>query len=382
MKTWIKVLMLVCISVSFLGTISVYAAPEDYQNVAVSQVSDYVNVRTQPNTTSEIVGKIYNNCAATILSTVEGEEGTWYQIQSGTVEGYIKAQYFITGAEAEAKAKEVGTEFATVVNANSLRLRERADLSSNVLTMLSEGACYEVVGEEANFAKIAVDADLTGYVSKDYIKTRVEFEKAVSLKEEAEKIAEQNRLKQEADTAIQKVQELQQIEKDEIIKANPEKDDTTQMGTPPPKPSGSTTGGNTGQSVVVGPGGTSSTAVVSATRTAIVAYAKQYLGYPYVYGGTSLTEGTDCSGFTQAIYKNFGITTGRSSRDQAAKGKSIRVEDAQPGDLLFYASGDYINHVAMYIGGGQIIHASTANTGIIISPSNYRTPYSAVTFLD
>ena len=129
------------------------------------------------------------------------------------------------------------------------------------------------------------------------------------------------------------------------------------------------------------PGGTS-TEVASATRNAVVAYAKQFLGNPYVYGGTSLTNGADCSGFTQEVYKHFGITTGRSSRDQAANGREIAVSDIQPGDLLFYASGDYINHVAMYIGNDQVIHASTPSTGIKISPYNYRTPCKAVTFLD
>lgn len=125
-----------------------------------------------------------------------------------------------------------------------------------------------------------------------------------------------------------------------------------------------------------------SSAVASAARTAIVAYAKQFLGNPYVYGGSSLTNGTDCSGFTQGVFANFGITTGRSSRDQAANGREIAIEAAQPGDLLFYASGSYINHVALYIGGGQVIHASNSTTGIIISPYNYRTPCKAVTFLD
>jgi cell wall-associated NlpC family hydrolase len=95
-----------------------------------------------------------------------------------------------------------------------------------------------------------------------------------------------------------------------------------------------------------------------------VAYAKQFLGNPYVYGGTSLTNGTDCSGFTQGVFAHFGITTGRSSRDQAANGRTISVSSAQPGDLLFYSSGNYINHVAIYIGNGQIIHAASKKSGI------------------
>ena len=120
----------------------------------------------------------------------------------------------------------------------------------------------------------------------------------------------------------------------------------------------------------------------SSTAAGLVAYAKQFLGNPYVYGGTSLTEGADCSGFTMKIFEHFGISTGRSSRDQAAKGKEIPIDSVQPGDLLFYASGDYINHVALYIGGGQIIHASTPKNGIMITTAYYRTPYKAVTFLN
>lgn len=112
----------------------------------------------------------------------------------------------------------------------------------------------------------------------------------------------------------------------------------------------------------------------TASRQALIQYAKQFLGNPYVYGGTSLTDGADCSGFVQQIFKHFGITTGRSSRDQYANAQSIRFEQLQPGDLVFYASGDYINHVAIYAGDGVIIHAANARTGICTGRYDYRTP--------
>lgn len=152
--------------------------------------------------------------------------------------------------------------------------------------------------------------------------------------------------------------------------------------TPAQSSGGGSQDGRKSNTVVAGSGGPGSAAVVSATRTAIVAYAKQFLGNPYVYGGTSLTNGADCSGFTQEIFKNFGITTGRTSRDQADRVREIPMSDIQPGDLLFYASGNYINHVAIYIGDGQVIHASNPTTGICISPYKYRTPCKAGTFLD
>ena len=453
------------------GVPVVTATESTYSKVAISKVSNYVNVRTEANTNSSIVGKIYNNCAATILATVDGEGGKWYQIQSGTVTGYIKAEYFITGAEAEKIAKEIGTVYVTI-NTTTLRLREQASTDSKTLTLLSQDAEYIEVGEEGDFVKIEVDASLSGYVHKDYIQERVEFDCAVSLEEEQQAKDEAERLKKEAEDAIAVMNQLKAAtesgqttetapteqgtvtqtappesntnvdttapvetsptentgsapttENVGVIVANPNSDGQQDVTTIAPvvdgTPSAETTtensqnsdnsaaaetGNASGPGSKDGPGSTtvsstespagpgapttetttvaSSPDLTSATRTAIVAYAKQFLGNPYVYGGTSLTTGADCSGFTMRIFEHFGIDTGRSSRDQAAKGKEIAISDIQPGDLLFYASGDYINHVALYIGGGQIIHASNSKTGIIISTAYYRTPYKAVTFLN
>lgn len=354
---------------------------DSYDSIAVCRVTNYVNVRSEASTTGTVVGKIYDDCAATILATVSGEGGDWYQIRSGSVEGYVKAQYFITGDEAEAVAKEIGTTYATVTSNSGLRLREAPSLESTVLTTLDSGTSYEVIGEESGFAKLLIDDTLQGYVSCDYISTRVEFREAVSLEEEEQQLRQKEQQKQEAEAAIEK---LEKTVEENVIPANPAGDGTSHSTDAPP-----VTGGQDGSAVSGaqenGPGyftPEGEQAVMSATREAIVAYAKQFLGNPYVYGGSSLTDGTDCSGFTMRIYEHFGISTGRSSRDQAAKGREIAVSDVQPGDLLFYASGDTINHVAMYIGGGQIIHAATSKTGICIANANYRTPCKAVTFLD
>ncbi|RGY99841.1 NlpC/P60 family protein [Clostridium sp. AM58-1XD] len=389
----------------------VTATEQTYDNVAISQVTDYVNVRQEANTKSTIVGKIYNDCAATILNTVDGEGGKWYQIQSGSVQGYIKAQYFITGDEAAKIAKQVGTSYATVINATTLRLHEQPDLNSKTLTLLSQGARYQVIEENGEFAKLQIDTDLEGYVSKEYINITVEFRQAVSVEEEAAKAAEDQKLKQEAAQAIQDLEDAKKKAGESknntssgssgsggVIEANPEGNGQSNNVAAPPVASGGSQSGDNSQSgsgsggptsSEVGPGGSGgssgpyvSDGVTSATRSAIVAYAKQFLGNPYVYGGTSLTSGADCSGFVMSVFEHFGITTGRSSRDQAAKGKEIPVYSVQPGDLLFYSSGDYINHVGIYIGGGQIIHSSTPKTGITITKSNYRTPCKAVTFLN
>lgn len=398
-----------------------------YDNIAISRVTNYVNVRAQASTSSEVVGKIYNNCAATILDTVDGQDGKWYHIQSGSVTGYIKAQYFVTGEEASKIAKEVGTTYAKVTNTSTLRLRETPSLEGKTLDLLSADAEYEVIGEEGDFAKISVDNDLVGYVYKDYITTRVDFKQAVSVTEEQEQKAEEEKLKQAADAAIENLEQVKKKAEEEsraeattaAAKETTKAPETSYSGTIEANPSGNkaqetkkettaavkettkaaettkapTTAAATKATSAsgVGPGGGTSSnnsassfdnAVTNATRSAVVAYAKQFLGNPYVYGGTSLTNGADCSGFTMSVFAHFGISTGRSSRDQAAKGKEVAVSAVQPGDLLFYASGNYINHVALYIGNGQVIHASTAKSGIKISPSNYRTPCKAVSFLN
>lgn len=116
-------------------------------------------------------------------------------------------------------------------------------------------------------------------------------------------------------------------------------------------------------------------------RQQVVDYALQFVGRPYRYGGSSLTNGTDCSGFIMRVFENFGISTGRDSRTQAATARKIPIDTIKPGDLVFYASGKRIDHVAIYIGGGQIVHASNPRTGITISSVNYKAPYMAGTFL-
>lgn len=120
---------------------------------------------------------------------------------------------------------------------------------------------------------------------------------------------------------------------------------------------------------------------VSDVRVDLVQYAKQFIGNPYVWGGTSLTNGADCSGFTMSIYKKYGVSLPHHAASQARLGTKISVSEVKPGDLVFYAKNGNINHVAIYIGGGQVVHASSPKTGIKISSINYRTPASARRFL-
>ena len=121
---------------------------------------------------------------------------------------------------------------------------------------------------------------------------------------------------------------------------------------------------------------------VSDVRVELVEYAKQFLGNPYVWGGTSLTKGADCSGFVLSVYKKFGVSLPHYSGSQANSGTKISASELKPGDLVFYGnSSGTINHVAIYIGGGQVIHASSPKTGIKISNYKYRTPVKYVRIL-
>jgi len=284
-----------------------------YDNIAVSKINGTVNIRTEANTSSGVTGKINNDCAAAILDTVDGEGGKWYKIQSGSVTGYIKADYFVTGQQAEARAKQVGTTYGTIVGTPSLRLRQSPDMEGKTLTLLSEGAHYVVTGEEGDFLKVQVDSDLEGYVFKEYMKTSVEFNKAVSVEEEKAKAAEEAKRKEDADKALKALEDAKKADaakkttaattkaqktteapattapkKEEIkgtdavttIAANPEngKDSTVAAPTMAKAP-------ETVDSKGPGSSGGTSTEVASATRNAVVAYAKQFLGNPYVYGG-------------------------------------------------------------------------------------------------
>jgi hypothetical protein len=120
---------------------------------------------------------------------------------------------------------------------------------------------------------------------------------------------------------------------------------------------------------------------VSDVRVSLVQYAKQFVGNPYVWGGTSLTKGADCSGFTLSIYKQYGVSLPHHAASQAQLGTKVEISQLQPGDLVFYAKNGSINHVAIYIGNGQVVHASNPKTGIKISSLNYRTPYCARRYL-
>lgn len=338
----------------------------EYENIAIAQVSNYVNLRSAPSEEGEILGKLYNNSAATIIAT----EGDWYKIKSGSVDGYVKAEFVVNGEAAEELAKEVGHRTATV-NTETLKVRNDAGLDATVQTLIPIGESYDVVEELDGWVKIAVDTDIEGYVSADYVNLETEFVEAESIEEEKARLAEEERLRKEAEEAAKKADEeaAKKKAKSEAASAKAAESSTSES---------SSNASVSSESVAAAP---AVSAPASGSRAAIVNYALQFVGNPYVAGGTSLTNGADCSGFTYSVFGDCGISIPRDSRSQAAGGTPVDLSAIQPGDLLFYSNGSTINHVALYIGNGQVVHASTAKTGIKISSYNYRTPCKAVTYI-
>ncbi|MGN0383738.1 MAG: NlpC/P60 family protein [Eubacterium sp.] len=339
-----------------------------FNTIAIAQVDSYVNVRKKPDADSKIVGKIYGNCGATIV----GFDGDWYKIQSGNVEGYIKSEYFITGEEAQQYALDNGYVLATV-NGSGLRVRKKPSLKSKVVSAIYVGATYAVTAysEDDNWIKLAIEDGVKGWVSTDYIDVEIILETAMTLKEEKAMLkAQAEQESREAESESLSIAESQEASRQQELAAAQQtvtysyNNYTTQQTTTQASTTASTYDSSSDSNADL--------------RSQVVAYAKQFLGNPYVYGGSSLTNGTDCSGFTMSVYAHFGYYLNRSSASQASNGTSVSMDSLLPGDLLFYTNGTgSIKHVAMYIGGGQIIHASTESTGICISNAFYNTPCCA-----
>lgn len=337
-----------------------------FSDIAIARVSggreDYVNVRKKPNAKSKRVGKIYNNCGARIVETTKSG---WYKIVSGNCRGYIKAEYFVTGKKAQSNALDNGYVFANVKD-SGVHVRKSANTKGSIVTNVYHNENYVIkkFSDDGKWVKVKIGDGVSGWVSSDYVKVSVDMETAITNAEEKAKIKaqkEQEERERQAQLATEAEQNKQSDNNDEPaqnsnINANNNSNNSNNTYTPPktntPKPTSKPSYGNASGS----------------GASAVVAYAKQFLGNPYVYGGSSLTNGTDCSGFTMSVYAHFGYSLNRSSYTQVYNGRAVSMSALLPGDLLFYKyNSSTISHVAMYIGGGQIIHASTPSTGIIIS---------------
>ena len=603
------------------------------EDIVVANNKKDTVVHASAKETGAVVGSISYSSVATVVDSEVNETGEWLKINSGSVEGYVKASEVATGEKAKKLAKDAIVTYATVVDIDNVRLRTSPEITTETLTMLEGGGKYVVVGQDNDFVKVQVDDDLTGYIYKDFVKADLSYKTAKTTEESTIEALEKKKLETEAEEAmaiyknmvvaddkkdmqkskvveeststkntqkptsgseepktikspaaetretpaskeadikvpdtttgtskakeekketpketktketskpteatdkidvnsetVEPIKDTQAKKEPETIKAiedtetakvtvetvkapestkaaetvkapestkaaetvkapestkvaetvkapestkaaetvkapestkaaetvkepestkaaetvkapestkaaetvkEPEStkaaetvkeptEGSTQdkpveisIGDAPTAPYGpggssekpketeaptkqaqkessSVTGENGGPGVTMKAETTVATTAATkaakekVSRTALVAYAKQFVGNPYVFGGTSLTNGADCSGFVMRVYEKFDISTGRNTKQQANNGREISIDDVQPGDLIFYGSGGEISHVAIYMGDGRVVHAANSKSGIITSSMTYRTPIKAVTFI-
>ncbi len=296
-----------------------------------ANVSNFVNVRAKSTTASEVVGKLYAGCVATVIE----EEGNWVYVNSGNVTGYVVKDYLLFGDAAEtAIAKKYVPKVE--VTANVLNVRSGAGTGYSVVDTFTKGATAELLEQGKEWMKIRFNAGgktKTGFVYATYVKVTGEPKYGETLAEEKTRLAAEKKAAEEA---------AKKAEAEKKAAAEQAKRDKAKQ---------------------------------------VANYAKTAVGTAYVWGGTSLTSGVDCSGLCYAAYKKYGYTLPRVSRDMAASSALLSVTPntsyLKAGDLVFYASGGRVDHVAMYIGDGKVVHASDYKTGVIISRYNYRTVHSA-----
>lgn len=302
---------------------------ESFKNLVIAKVNDYVNVRDSASEDGSIVGKLYNKSVGTFIE----EEDGWYKISSGSVEGYVKGEYCVTGEDAVEYAKEVGTRIATV-QTETLYVREQAGLDASIIGMVPDQDELIVTEELDGWVKVNIEEG-DGYVSTDYVTLSTEFVKAESIAEEEARLAKEEAARKAAkEAAAKKAAE---------------------------NASSSSSGKSSG-------GGKTYASPTGSSGADVAQFALQFVGNPYVYGGSSLTNGTDCSGFVMSVYNNFGVSLPHSSAADRSVGATVNgLENAQAGDIICYSG-----HVGIYIGNGQIVHASTERTGIIVSNASYR----------
>lgn len=323
-------------------------------NLIIADVTNYVNVRSLPSEEGEILGKLYDDSVGRRM----GEENGWYLIESGSVQGYVKADYVLTGEAAEIRAREVGTRLAEVTT-TTLKVRREPSMEAAVLGLVPIQEVLNVLAEVEGWVKVDFE-DGNGYVSTDYVRVYTENVEAESKAEEAARLKKEEEERKKAEEAAKKALAAQQANKPSSGNGSSSK--------PSSSGSGSTSSGGSGSSGSSGSGSASGSTSTANLGQEIANYALKFLGNPYVYGGTSFTNGTDCSGFVQSVYKHFGISLPRTSGEQGKAGRAVDgVANAKPGDLVWYSG-----HIGIYIGNEQIVHASNPKNGIITSNVYYR----------
>jgi len=435
----------------------IYTATEEvaspFYKKGISTAEDCVMIRKEPSTDSEAVGKLYFGAGFEILDETDG----WIHIQSGNCEGYVSADYVVTGKDAEEVAKNTETVsgYAKIV-ADGVEIKAEASDDAEVIATAGSEEILEVVAviPESDWTKVNKDG-VEGFVKNQAVEVGVDYTSAISMEEEAQREAELQRALEEERLAAEAAAEQTEAPAEQTEAAAEETEAPAEQTEAPAEeteapveeteaPAEETEAPEeqagsestlyiedvsetvwTTDAVNVRANADSSSSRVgglgkgaSITRTGIcdngwsrvdydgttayihsdyltttepvkeeptynnsssssgqgqeiVDYARQFLGNPYVYGGTSLTNGTDCSGFVQSVYAHFGYSLPRTCTTQSVCGRGVSVDELQPGDLVIYSVYGEIEHIAIYSGNGNTIHASNWDTGIIETSLSY-----------
>jgi uncharacterized protein YgiM (DUF1202 family) len=304
---------------SEISTLSTDFTPiPGFNNIGIADVDTNLLVREKPSENGKILGKMPKDSGCEIL---EADKDGWTKVKSGKLTGYVKSEYLITGQDASRLALDIASHIAVFNGTENLRVRKDPSIKDdNVIDSIAPGEEILVLdplvvtyGEKINkWVKVSLDGDDSETGTVGYV------------------------AKEYVDLSYKLAQAY------------------------------------TMQELELGPG-------VSSRRSNVVNFAKKFLGYRYVWGGSGISRlknnrGVDCSGFTQAVFAEYGIYLPRTSREQANRGTRISSSQLKAGDLIFYGSKSYINHVAIYIGNGRIVHASNKRDGVKISNAFYRSP--------
>ena len=335
------------------------------------------------------VNAVKGKMAAAQAASESASESESAEEASLQAEEESRAEIESESAETDAKIKEVIDSYSNLGIAKVtgyLNIRKDPNEAANVIGTLSDGSACEILETLEGWYKIS-SGGITGYVKSEYILTGDAAKEAAMSHAELMAIVHADRLNARTEPSTD-AKIWTQISENERYHVAEQLDGWVKIEF---DEGGEGDGNDEISSAYVSSEFVevryalseaikfSPTEESASLRSRIVNYAMKFLGNPYVWGGTSLTKGADCSGFTMSVMKNFGISLPHYSGSQANSGKRIKSSQMKPGDLIFYGSSrGRINHVAMYIGNGQIIHAASRRSGIKISTWNYRTPVCIV----
>ena len=361
------------------GSSRLQVGNKDKFAVAVPNV--YLNIHEEDTLGSDVVGKLYSNNVAKVM---RDDGSDWVMVKSGSVVGYVLKDYLVEGDEAALLSELVKKNVAMV---SSDYDEDEVEVHSykgdyGVVSTVSQGEQITVEempeeGEDDGWVKVSTDTG-TGYVRSEEVEIKDSYPVAESRQEEEERLGDAN-IKDIADDAQLKADEASAVAEAAAEKAEEARSAVDDEDTEPTAAQEKAV--ETAEAVAQITLAAADAAQVTAdearddlqkhgseTGQAVADFALQFVGNPYVYGGSSLTNGTDCSGFTMSVYANFGV--GLPHYDASQRGYGIGIDslsNARPGDLICY-----YGHVGIYIGDGMLVHASNPRDGIKVSRADYR----------